>query len=78
MSEEKETKTITTHSNIEELMPTLSLDINESILYDYKNELKIVSYRVIKEILKVHFKDPLVFKEKERMLRQHLESLNLC
>jgi len=76
MSEE-DTKT-TTNSNIEELMPTLSLEINENILYDYKNELKIVSYRVIKEILKVHFKDPLVFKKKERMLRQHLESLNLC
>jgi GMP synthase PP-ATPase subunit len=77
MSEE-ETKTIKIHSNVEEMMPTLSLEINENILYDYKNELKIVSYRVIKEILKVHFKDPLVFKEKERMLRQHLESLNLC
>jgi len=75
---EEDTKTITTNFNIEEMMPTLSLEINENILYDYKNELKIVSYRVIKEILKVHFKDPLVFREKERMLRQHLESLNLC
>jgi len=61
-----------------ENMPDLLLEINETPLYEYKNELKIITYRIIKEILKVHFKDPLVFKEKELLIRQYLETLHLC